>query len=160
MVVAETIAGLSSLKTAFDMTRALANMHETTVRDRAIIELQREILDGLSAQSELLKTVSSLEAEVARLKAWDADKERYQLCEIAPGVTAYSLKEGVENGDPKHYLCPSCYLGAFKSILQPQIWNPGRCNVLVCHDCGWHAYLSGASSPEHKNLKPKPYRGA
>jgi hypothetical protein len=44
--------------------------------------------------------VANLEKEVATLKAWDADKKRYKLTELRPGVTAYMLKEGMEDGEP------------------------------------------------------------
>ena len=25
--------------------------------------------------------------------------------------------------------------------------------------CGWHAYLEGMAMPQHKDQRPKPYRG-
>ena len=60
MVVAETIAGLGALKTAFDMAKTLESMHETTIRDRAVIDLQKEILTALSAQSALMESEAEL----------------------------------------------------------------------------------------------------
>jgi hypothetical protein len=39
MVVAETLASLNAVKTAFDMAKALQNIHDATARDRAVIEL-------------------------------------------------------------------------------------------------------------------------
>jgi hypothetical protein len=156
----EIFAGLSAFKTMFDMAKALQGMHDTVARDRTAIDLQKEILSAYAEQSALMEQKGNLEKEVARLKAWDADKERYKLSEVRPGATAYALKEGMESGEPKHYLCASCYQSGHKSILQSETWNPGRCNVLVCHDCGWYVYVSGMSDPEHKSQKPKPYRGS
>ena len=159
MIVAETIAGLGAAKTAFDMARGLQNIHDAAARDRAVIDLQKEILTAQSAQFTLLERVRELEKEVDRLKAWDADKERYRLIELRPGVVAYSLKEEMANGEPQHKLCTACYEVGYKSFLKQETWNPGRCNMLVCRGCGWFAYLSGSADPTHKGLRPTPYRG-
>jgi hypothetical protein len=37
--------------------------------------------------------VRTLENEIARFKDWDAEKQRYELAQIAPKVFAYSLKQ-------------------------------------------------------------------
>ena len=100
MVVAETIAGLGAVKTAFDMAKALQGIHDVTARDRAVIDLQKEILSAQAAQSDLVEAVGTLKKEVTRLEAWDADKERYKLTEMRAGVFAYTLKEVVEGGVP------------------------------------------------------------
>ena len=149
MVVAETIAGLGAVKTAFDMAKALQGIHDTAARDRAVIELQKEILVAQTAQSALVESESALKKEVADLKAWDADKQRYQLRDIGRGITAYALKEGMQNGEPEHYLCAACYQRHQKSILQPETRSPGMTKTLVCHDCGSALYLSGTPHPEH-----------
>ena len=47
MVVAETLASLNAAKTAFDKAKALQNIHDASARDRAVIDLQREILLAL-----------------------------------------------------------------------------------------------------------------
>jgi hypothetical protein len=85
-MVGEAFAGLSAFKTMFDMTKALKDIHDVTIRDRAIIDLQREILEAQAAQSELLHSVGQLKKGVAELKAWDSDKQRYELHELPPGV--------------------------------------------------------------------------
>ena len=43
-MILETISGLGAVKTAFDMTKALQNIHDTVAHDRAVIDLQKEIL--------------------------------------------------------------------------------------------------------------------
>lgn len=158
MVIAETVAGISAFKTAFDMAKAIKDIDDRARRNDAVIELQERILSAQSAQSTLVEQVGDLEKEVARLKAWDTDKQRYKLTELRPGVVAFSLKEGMENGEPAHKLCTACYESGFKSYLTQETWSPGRCSVMVCHGCGWHTYLHGIADPSHKNLRPKPYR--
>jgi hypothetical protein len=156
----ELIMGLNAFKTMFDIAKGLQNIHDTAARDRAVIDLQREILAAQADQSTLIETVGKLEKEVAALKAWDADKQRYKLTELKTGVLAYALRDGMENGEPPHHLCTSCYQSGLKSILVAATWNPGRCHVLICNDCGWYAYLQGMADPQHKDQRPKPYRGS
>jgi hypothetical protein len=106
MVFAETISGLGAVKTAFDMAKALQSIHDATARDRAVIDLQKEILAAQEAQFSLVDRVRELERELAGLKAWDADKQRYQLAELAPGVVVYSLKPEMANGDRRTNCAP------------------------------------------------------
>lgn len=165
-MLGEIAAGLSSLKAASDIIKGLNAANTQAAINDVKISLQERIFearDALSAaqdaQSVSLQRIRDLEKEVATLKAWDADKERYKLTELRPGVVCCALKEGMEKGEPSHRLCASCYNGGHKSFLADETWHPGRAHVLVCHDCGAYLYLSGASDAGHKNLKPEPYRG-
>lgn len=159
-MVGEVIGGISALKSAFDLTRGLKDIDDRVKLNEARMELQEKILDAQQAQSTLQEKLAELEKEVTRLKAWDADKQRYKLTEMCPEVLAYTLKEGMENGEPAHSLCTSCYQSNVKSILVSATWNPGRCTVLICNDCGWYGYREGEADPRHKDQRPKPYRGA
>lgn len=158
-MVGEVIGGISALKSALDLTRALKDIDDRVKLNEARMELQEKILDAQQAQSALQQKLDELESELRQLKAWDAEKKRYKLTEIKPGILAYTLKDGMENGEPAHSLCTSCYQTNAKSILVSAIWNPGRCQVLICNDCGWYGYLQGAADPAHKDQRPKPYRG-
>jgi hypothetical protein len=118
MVVAETIAGLGAIKTAFDMAKGLESIHETVARDRAVIELQKEILAAQSTQAALVETVSALKARVTELETWDAEKRRYQRHEIAAGVFVFTLKPEERGSEPFYMLCPKCYHDGKPSELQ------------------------------------------
>jgi len=158
-MLGETMMGISGFKATMDMVKALKDIDDRTRRNEVAIELQEKILGAQAAQASLIEQVGELEKQVADLKAWDADKQRYKLVALKPGVLAYAPKEDMENGEPAHHLCTSCYQSGLKSILVAATWNPGRCHVLVCNDCGWHAYLEGMAMPQHKDQRPKPYRG-
>ncbi len=158
MVVAEAMMGVSAFKAAMDITRGLKDIDDRTRRNEAVIELQEKILGAQAAQAALVAKIDELQKEVARLTAWDEDKQRYKLTEIGTGIIVYSLKEGMENGEPQHQLCTACFNVGFKSFLRPETWDPNRCDMVVCHGCGWFAYLEGSADPAHKNLRPKPYR--
>ena len=129
-MIGEAMMGVSSLKTAFDMAKALKDIDDRTRRNDAVIELQEKILGAQTAQAALIEQVGELEKEVAAMKAWDADKQRYQLQDLGKGFYAYILKVGVENGEPPHAICTNCYQKSLKSILQ----SSGHIQV---HDRAW-----------------------
>jgi hypothetical protein len=155
-MVGEVMAGLSAIKSAFDIAKGLKDIDDTARRNSAVIELQEKILAAQSALSALIQQVSDLEKEVIRLKAWDTDKQRYKLTEVGYGMTTYTPKEGMENGEPPHHLCANCYHDHFKSIMQPETRNPGECKVMVCHRCGSDLYISGAREAAHNKMQRTP----
>jgi hypothetical protein len=156
----EIFAGLSALKTAFDLAKGLKEIDDVTRRNAAIIDLQQKILDAQQSQQDLILKASALEKKLAESEVWEMERTNYELRQAAPGVMTYVPSGMADGEDPQYQLCPSCFHGRHKSLLVQSTWQPGRAEVLICHDCGWHAYVSGAASPDHKNLVPKPYRGS
>ncbi len=148
-MVAEVFAGISALKTAFDIAKGLKDIDDATRRNAAVIELQEKILSAQSAQSELVQEVSTLEAEVARLKDWGADKARYELAQLAPGVVALRLKEALRDGEPPHHICANCANGGKKSYMQQH--TMGSAVKLKCNLCGEDltTHKGGNSSPPY-----------
>lgn len=118
MVVAEAMMGISAFKAAMDITKGLKDIDDRTRLNEAVIELQEKILGAQAAQALLIQQVSELEKEVAGLKAWDTDKQRYELKDLGRGFFAFIPKQGVENGEPPHAICANCYQKGFKSFLQ------------------------------------------
>ena len=118
MVVAETIAGLGAIKTAFDLAKGLKDIDDTARRNAAVIELQEKILSAQQAQAALVERVGELETEVAGFEKWEAEKERYQLTDFGGNTFAYALKPEAANGEPPHRLCPNCYQKRQKALLQ------------------------------------------
>jgi hypothetical protein len=125
-----------------------------------VIELQSAILaaqsGALSAQSEqasLLIRVGELEKEIAQVKAWEAEKQKYELKELKPGNFAYTITDSMRGSEPTHHICANCYSNAFKSILQNEMRFPGRCDVWACHSCGSAIYINGHWHPEHGSTK-------
>ena len=99
-----------------------------------IFEAQGDALAAQSEQFTLSQRVRDLEAEVANAKAWDAEKQRYQLQEFPTGALAYVLKPEADNGEPPHRLCANCYQEAHKSILQT-IARHSSGEVAECQRC-------------------------
>jgi hypothetical protein len=144
VVDVSAIAGLmSSLKAATDISKAMIDLRDGAMIQRKVIELQGVILaaqqSALSAQTDqftMLERVRELEKEIARLRAWDAEKANYELKEISRGAFAYVLKPDAGAGEPPHWLCTSCYQKSHKAVLQ----YDGRTDkndesIYKCPDC-------------------------
>lgn len=153
-MVGEAIAGLSAIKTAFDMTKALQNMHDAVARDRAVIELQKEILAAQSAQATLVQRVSDLEKEVTQFEQWAAQKKRYALTDYGGGTFAYELKADAAEGEPIHRICADCYQKGHKSILQFKFKTGEQQDKYRCHSCD-HEFYFGV---RHEKVFPSHYR--
>jgi hypothetical protein len=151
MVDMAAISGFAtSMRAAVEITKAMINIRDANVMQTKIFELTREIMaaqsyavEAQAAQSELLNRVRQLEEEKAKLETWNAEKGRYELKAIVPGVTVYALKEGMEGGEEPHYLCPTCYNRGQKSILQRENRSVGRVVMQVCHECDTELIESG-----------------
>jgi hypothetical protein len=117
-MVADAIAGLGALKTAFDLAKGLKDIDNAVSRNGAVIELQERILAAQQAQSALLEQIGTLEAKVASFENWESEKQDYELRQLEQGGFAYVLKPEKRDGKPPHGLCPNCYEQRRKSILQ------------------------------------------
>lgn len=128
MVDLAAVSGaMASLKTAHDIAKAMLGLRDATVVREKVFELQGAILsaqadtfEANAAQSALLDRVRQLEKEVADLEAWDAEKQRYCLQEVASGSFAYTIKPDAKGAEPLHWICANCYEHRRKSILQSQ----------------------------------------
>lgn len=129
-MVAEVYAGLSAIKTAFDMAKGLKDIHDAALRNTAVIELQEKILTAQQAQASLIERISDLEKEVAAFETWSAEKQRYELKDVGLGTLAYVVKETMRGTEPPHQICASCYQRNKKSILQPR--DIGHDQLLIC----------------------------
>jgi hypothetical protein len=151
-MVSEVFGGIAALKSALDIAKAIKGMSDAAAINAAVIELQGQILAAQADQFALLEEKRAIEAKLAQLETWEAEKQRYELKDLRGdgSVFAYALKEAMVGGEPPHSICPDCYLRGVKSILNQVTRVPGRCHVLVC---GWEAYTSGQWMPEHGKTK-------
>ena len=126
MVDMAAIAGAaSSLKAAVDIGKLAIGLRDAEMMRAKIIEMQGEISSALASaiaaqtdQMTMLQRVNDLEKEVANLKAWNTEKDNYELTTIARGATAYMLKPDVRDSKPPHWLCTQCFEDRRRSILQ------------------------------------------
>src|SRR3712207_5855457 len=101
-------AAMTGLKTAADIALGLNKLNTMAEVNAKAIELQQIIMhvqsSALTAQSEqaaLIQRVRDLETELVRVKAWEAEKQRYKLVQPWPGKGSivYALKESMSNGE-------------------------------------------------------------
>ncbi len=124
--------------------KALRDMDNAMARNTAVIELQGQILAAQEDYAKLRQTVSALEAEVAQLKAWEAEKAKYELKMLETGAAVYMLKPEERGSEPPHWLCPNCYAHGKKGFLQPTGAHLGRNWMYKCAQC------SSQSGCEHR----------
>lgn len=138
-MVSEIYGGIGAFKAMFDMAKGLKDISDAAIRNRAVIELQEEILGAQVSQSALLERVSFLEKEITRFETWDAEKQRYELKKVVTGAFVYTLKPEVEPPEEPHWLCTTCYQNNKKSILQILVisaYHPGHGGqVWICASC-------------------------
>src|SRR5256885_16097767 len=116
---------LSSFKAAKDIAESMIGLRDAAAFQSKLIEFQSKIIDAnnasFAAQDErasLLERIRDLEKQVADFKAWEAEKQKYELKEVWPGATTYVLKEDAKGAEPIHWLCANCYQFTKKRILQ------------------------------------------
>jgi DNA-directed RNA polymerase subunit RPC12/RpoP len=140
-MTAEIAGAVHSIRLLMDVLKAnksLTNFNELVA---AVAEVNADLLSAqavaLTSQKHelaLTQRVGELEKEIAELKDWDREAERYQLTAIAPQVFAHRLKPGMEQGEPTHYVCTHCFSDKKKSILHamppsehPRAYECPRC---------------------------------
>lgn len=137
------ISGLmTSFKSISDIMQALLALKvESEVRGK-VVELQSAILSAqssaMSAYTDLLaatKRTEELEKELAALRAWEAEKQRYALTEVDPRVFVYVLRQDASQGEPTHWLCANCFTGGQKAILQFDHGTSAGQDIHVCQRC-------------------------
>ena len=143
---------ITGLKTASDIAKGFLELKSITDVQGKVIELQSAILSAQSSalaansdQAAMVEQIRTLKEEIASVKAWETQKQRYKLTPPWDGSVVYALKESVANGEPAHWICTSCYENGRKSILN-QIQGKDYDFMVVCPVC--------------KSQIQSPYRGS
>jgi hypothetical protein len=132
---------ITGLKTASDIAKGFLELKSITDVQGKVIELQSAILSAQSSalaansdQAAMVEQIRTLKEEIASVKAWETQKQRYKLANPWNGAVVYSLKESMANSEPAHWICTSCYETGRKSILNPIKSKDGDF-LLVCPVC-------------------------
>jgi hypothetical protein len=106
MDIGSIAAAVNSLRTAGDIAKGLISLNTMTeVQSMAIelnqkiIEAQHQIFAANAAQTALVERIRDLEGHIARMKDWDAQKQRYQLVTPYSGIPVYALKKSMSEGE-------------------------------------------------------------
>jgi hypothetical protein len=135
-MVGEAFAGLSAFSSMFSIAKSMKDMNDAVVRNQAVYELWEQILAAQQRYTAAIEKINELEAEIARSKAWEVEKNRYHMKDYGGGTIAYQLKQGMEGNEPAHRICPSCYQHGHKGILQTTGVNAYRQETVKCAECG------------------------
>lgn len=146
-------SAISGLRSVAEIAKAMKGLHDQADIQIKVIELQSAILDAqssaLAAQSEqlaMIQKIRDLEGEVARIKAWDETKQRYQLITPWAGCHVYALKETGKGTEPPHWVCPHCYEDGRKSILNDSDKHDRRIRLIIkCPRCSFESEKRGTS---------------
>jgi len=144
---AEIIAALNSLKQLRELlvaAKSLSNYNEIV---SAVSEVNSKLVAAIEItlasqekQMALTNRIAELEQALAKSENWEKKMDRYVLFKFPTGHFAYSLKPGMEQGEPPHYLCTNCVSKKQISYLQT---GTGP-NILCCYPCR-HSFEIGHS---------------
>ena len=118
---------LGAFKAMKDIAEATIGLRDAAAFRERQIEFQGKIIDAQNAltalqeeRTALIEAVRQREEEIASLKAWETEKQRYELKDLASrsGAFAYMIKLAMQSGEPLHCLCAVCYEHGKKSLLQ------------------------------------------
>lgn len=139
MAFSEIAAALGALQAAKDIAQTAIGLRDSAAIQTQLIELNSKIIDAqgsaaaaLDERLSLIERVRKLEEAIAGFETWEAEKQRYQLEEIASGVLVYSLKREIQGTEQPHHLCANCYHDGKKSFLQR---TASGSRVRKCHKC-------------------------
>ena len=101
----------------------------------ALIDAQSDALASQEAQSKQSAKIKGLEHTLAEFEKWETEKARYKLVNASSnkGTFVYLLRKKSAENEPLHYICPKCYAGKIKSILQIGFYYSSL--VTRCPEC-------------------------
>jgi hypothetical protein len=123
----DVISASNDLRNFNELTSALSKVYAD------LIAAQEAALSAQQARAALENEVGLLKEEVVRLKDFHAYKERYRLHALESGMLVYAHKDGMEDGEPPHYLCQNCTDQGKVARLQPV--RLGRITRYICAHC-------------------------
>lgn len=144
---------ISSFSAAQNIAKAMLELKTISEVQGKVVELQSVIMSAQSSalaaqaeQSALAQRVAELEREIAEIKAWETERQRYELKALEPGVFAYALKRDAAGSEPAHWICSRCYNSGSKSILQNSGGTWGITEH-VCHLCSSKIRVNTSHQP-------------
>lgn len=136
--VASLLSSISALK---NIAAAMFGLRDAAAFQSKQIEFQAKLLDANNAafrahevRSSLLERIRELETELAKVKAWECEKQRYELKHLGWGAFAYMLKPSARGTEPPHRICTDCFEHDHKAIVQ-QIMVHGKGQIWMCPAC-------------------------
>jgi hypothetical protein len=124
---------LSIAKDAKELTDSVTIRAKVSEMYALILEAQESAINAREAHTAQIDRIRDLEAEIARFKTWDGEKQRYELKTVCAGAFAFMLKKESRGTEPAHWLCPNCFERGQKSYFQND--RSGRRGLYTCQAC-------------------------
>jgi hypothetical protein len=147
-------SAVGSLKTAGEIAKGLINLHtmaEVQAKSfelgQQIIDAQQQIFAAHAAQTTLIDKVRELEGQIARMKNWETQKQRYKLAAPFSGCMVFALQKSMSGGETAHYLCTTCFNKGQPSILQGKEYAD-RSASYYCYICKTDAPTQSGGIPD------------
>ncbi|MGK9054198.1 hypothetical protein [Neorhizobium petrolearium] len=96
---------ISSIKGLFDSGKAPDNAEATKLLNALAAELTAANMTNV----QLSQALKALSAELSREDEFEREKARYELHQTGEGAYVLKLKEDMANGQPQHFICPTCF---------------------------------------------------
>lgn len=133
---------VSGLKIASDIAKGLIETKKLSEIGGKVIELQSAILSAQSnaltaqaVQASMVEKIRELQEEMARVKAWEEEKQRFSLVAPMRSVLVYAVKKECARSEPPHWICTLCYEDGRKTILNQVRGKESSFWHIVCPVC-------------------------
>ncbi len=153
-------AALSTYTSLKNIAQAMIGLRDGQALQEKIIEFNSALIDAQTRiftvneeRTTLIDRVHELEKEVTDLKAWEREKERYELIALAPNTVAYAIKEATRGSQPPHYICANCCNHGKKSHLQ-QVIHGQYTDKYRCNGCS-EELIVNKGTPQVHNARPR-----
>ncbi|MGV8939072.1 MAG: hypothetical protein ACOH2J_18280 [Allorhizobium sp.] len=110
------------------------------------LELQQAALSMVESNASLVEKNRTLNEELAQLKKFDADRERYERVSLTLNTFAYRERGLHGSADTQPLLCPNCFDAHKKSYLSFKEYAP-RSNEMKCTSCGTSVHVPRDDGP-------------
>ena len=120
----DVMTGLTIAQRATGVVDGIKKLFPKGAGDEKVSALISELLaikmTSLEIHAEHEKArriIGELNAEIVARDKWDQEASRYELKEVAPSLTVYSLRPEHEGAEPPHWLCTGCHAKRQKGIF-------------------------------------------
>jgi len=124
---AEIVSAVQSAKALGELVKAAHSLSNYTEFVAAVSEVSTKLMSATAValasqekQAALANEIAELKGKLRKLEHFKREAERYELEKLPFGGLVFSLKKGMENGQPSHYLCAACMNKGEITIMQPE----------------------------------------
>jgi hypothetical protein len=100
----DEVAGLNAFSQIFDIAKSIKDMNDK--RSEAISKLWGQIIATQKRYEAAVAQIRELEGELTKLKVWQAERERCQLCDLRKCTASLAWNHSTNNNQRDNFICP------------------------------------------------------